>query len=107
MLERDGFAVWTADDAGTALAMLDHLTPDLLILDIAMPGTKGIELLEFIRARADMRETPVVMLIARSDAEAIGAVCEAGASAYLVKPVVHHDLVATARSIPTHSVRKR
>lgn len=97
MLERGGFSVLKAKDANTALAVLDQSTPDLIILDVMMPGMNGIELCRVIRERNDTHEVPVLILSARGDAESIMRGIEAGANDYLPKPILHHDLVAKVR----------
>jgi DNA-binding response OmpR family regulator len=97
MLERGGFSVLKAKDAKSALAVLDTNTPDLIILDVMMPGMNGIELCRVIRERQDTGQTPVLILSARGDAESIMRGIEAGANDYLPKPILHHDLVAKVR----------
>jgi DNA-binding response OmpR family regulator len=99
MLERGGFSVLKAKDAKAALAVLDQNTPDLIILDVMMPGMDGIELCRVIRERQDTGATPVLILSARGDAESIMRGIEAGANDYLPKPILHHDLVAKVRSM--------
>ncbi len=97
MLERGGFSVLKAKDAKTALSILDQNTPDLIILDVMMPGMNGIELCKVIRERPDTDHVPVLILSARGDAESIMRGIEAGANDYLPKPILHHDLVAKVR----------
>lgn len=99
MLERGGFNVLKAKDADSALAMLDQSNPDLIILDVMMPGTDGIELCEIIRQRQDTANTPVLILSARGDAESVMRGMDAGANDYLPKPILHHDLVAKVRAM--------
>lgn len=99
MLERGGFNVLKARDAKAALAVLDENNPDLIILDVMMPGMDGIELCQVIRAREDTSKTPVLILSARGDAESIIRGIEAGANDYLPKPILHHDLVSRVRSM--------
>lgn len=99
MLERGGFSVLKAKDARSALAILDQNTPDLIILDVMMPGMNGIDLCRAIRERNDTDHTPVLILSARGDAESIMRGMEAGANDYLPKPILHHDLVAKVRSM--------
>jgi len=103
MLERGGFNVLKAKDAQAALATLDQQTPDLIILDVMMPGVNGIELCRVIRARAETAKTPIVILSARGDAESVMHGMEAGANDYLPKPILHHDLVAKVRAILAQS----
>ncbi|MDQ7026474.1 MAG: response regulator [Anaerolineae bacterium] len=99
MLERGGFNVLKAKDADAALATLDQSTPDLIILDVMMPGTDGIELCGIIRRRADTSSIPVLILSARGDADSVMRGMEAGANDYLPKPILHHDLVTKVRTI--------
>jgi DNA-binding response OmpR family regulator len=99
MLERGGFNVLKAKDATSALAVLDQNTPDMIILDVMMPGMDGIELCQVLRERPDTAELPVLILSARGDAESVMRGIEAGANDYLPKPILHHDLVAKVRGM--------
>ncbi len=99
MLERGGFDVLKAKDAKAALATLDRSEPSLIILDVMMPGMDGIELCELLRQRDDTRETPILILSARNDADSIMRGMEAGANDYLPKPILHHDLVTKVRNM--------
>jgi len=97
MLERGGFEVLKAKDADQALAVLELDTPDLIILDVMMPGMDGIELCRLLRQRADTASLPVLILSARGDAKSVMSGMDAGASDYLPKPILHHDLVSKVR----------
>ena len=99
MLERGGFEVSKARDAYAALNSLQAYTPDLIILDVMMPGMNGIELCRRIREMPTTRETPVVMLSARGDPASVDAGLEAGANDYLQKPILHHDLLTKVRKM--------
>ncbi|MCD4684770.1 MAG: response regulator [Anaerolineae bacterium] len=97
MLERGGFEVLKAKDADQSLSMLDLETPDLIILDVMMPGMDGIELCRVLRERPDTAELPILILSARGDAKSVMNGMDAGANDYLPKPILHHDLVAKVR----------
>jgi len=97
MLERGGFEVLKAKDAEQALNVLELETPDLIILDVMMPGMDGIELCRVLRQRNDTQELPILILSARGDAKSVMSGMDAGASDYLPKPILHHDLVAKVR----------
>jgi two-component system response regulator MtrA len=99
MLERGGFDVLKARDARAALDILEDTLPDLIILDVMMPGMNGIDLCQAIRKREGTTKTPVLILSARGDAESIIHGIEAGANDYLPKPILHHDLVSKVRSM--------
>jgi DNA-binding response OmpR family regulator len=94
MLERGGFDVLRAKDADSALLVLDQETPDMIILDVMMPGIDGIDLCRMIRQRELTQRTPILILSARGDAESVMRGMDAGADDYLPKPILHHDLVA-------------
>ncbi len=97
MLERGGFSVLKAKDGHDALAVLDQHLPDLIILDVMMPGMDGITLCRFIRQRDELRSVPILILSARNDADSVMRGMDAGASDYLPKPILHHDLVAKVK----------
>ncbi|HEC22095.1 MAG TPA: response regulator [Chloroflexi bacterium] len=99
MLERGGFEALKAQDAYAALELLKSETPDLIILDVMMPGMDGIELCRHIRAAPATAKTPVLILSARGDAQAIHQGMEAGANDYLLKPILNHDLITKIRSM--------
>ena len=97
MLERGGFEVAKAESAKAALALLEKTVPDLIILDVMMPEMNGIELCQAIR---DIPMTmPILILSARGDAQAVMHSIDAGATDYLPKPILHHDLVAKVRQL--------
>ena len=99
MLERGGFHVLKAKDANAALAVLEKEKPDLIILDVMMPGMDGIELCHVIRGRDDVGDVPILILSARGDAESVMRGMDAGANDYLPKPILHHDLVDKVRKM--------
>jgi response regulator NasT len=91
MLEEEGFAVvGEAGDGETAVAMAEQLRPDLVILDVKMPGLDGLAAAERI---GEARLAPVVMLTAFSQRELVERARDAGAMAYLVKPFQKKDLL--------------
>ena len=97
MLTDEGHAVDLYGDALDALAPLEADPPDLLILDINLPGMSGLELLRALR-RAQL-ETPVLLLTARTDTEDRVAGLDAGADDYLVKPFEMPELGARVRAL--------
>jgi DNA-binding response OmpR family regulator len=99
MLDRGGFEVLKAADANEALSILDSDKPDLIILDIMMPGMDGFELCRKIRENSATSDLPVLILSTRGDAESVMRGMDAGATDYLPKPILHHDLVAKVRHL--------
>ncbi|MEW1639884.1 response regulator transcription factor [Streptomyces sp. NPDC093801] len=90
-LRLSGFAVVLAEDGPAALAVVDARTPDVLVLDVSMPGLTGTEVCRSLRARGD--ETPVLMLSALDELADRVAGLQAGADDYLVKPFALEELV--------------
>jgi DNA-binding response OmpR family regulator len=99
MLDRGGFEVVKAENADEALQLLGSSTPDLIILDIMMPGMDGIELCRTIRDRGESGNMPILILSTRGDAKSVMQSLDAGATDYLPKPILHHDLVAKVRTL--------
>lgn len=99
MLDRGGFEVVKAENADQALDLLGTSTPDLIILDIMMPGMDGIELCRTIRDRGEAGSMPILILSTRGDAKSVMQSLDAGATDYLPKPILHHDLVAKVRTL--------
>jgi two-component system response regulator MtrA len=99
MLERGGFEVQKASDAYAALEILRTTIPDMIILDVMMPGMDGIELCRHIRGASGTSSTPVLILSARGDADAVQQGLDAGADSYLSKPILHHDLITKVREL--------
>lgn len=98
-LAESGFAITQAASADDGLACARRERPQLLVLDVMMPGTSGIEMLERLRADAQLATTPVVLLTARGfTADRIRGY-KAGCSAYITKPFDPEELVAILRAL--------
>ncbi len=96
-LSERGFRVTTAENAAAARDRLRFLHPDLLVLDVMMPGENGLALTESLRAEAS--EVPVLLLTARGAPEDRIAGFEAGADDYLPKPFDPRELVLRIRAM--------
>ena len=95
-LQRNGYRVSTAADGRTMWAAVDTKTPDLIILDVMLPGTDGLTLCRDVRARTDL---PVIMLTARGDETDRIVGLEIGADDYLAKPFNPRELLARVKSV--------
>ena len=85
-LVNDGYEVVTASDGAKALDILKTTTPDLILLDIMMPGMNGLEVLKNIKTNPSMAKIPVIMLTNVGGAEDdVDSALELGAVAYLTK----------------------
>ncbi|MGI8485199.1 MAG: response regulator transcription factor, partial [Thermomicrobiales bacterium] len=98
----EGFTVDVVDDGKLALETLRNRTPDLLILDLMLPGVDGIEIARRVRASESStpgRRLPILMLTARDSVPDRVAGLEAGADDYLVKPFDFDELLARVRAL--------
>ncbi|MFL5284472.1 MAG: response regulator transcription factor [Rhodopila sp.] len=97
-LAGEGFRVTASGDAADARAKLRAINPDLLVLDVMMPGESGLELTESLR-RNQAQPVPILLLTARSAPEDRIAGFEAGADDYLGKPFEPRELVLRIRAL--------
>jgi DNA-binding response OmpR family regulator len=95
-LEREGFAVESVGDGNEALARADAQLPDLVVLDIMLPGLDGLEVCRRLRSRAPI---PVVMLTARGSEEDRVLGLELGADDYVAKPFSPRELTARVKAV--------
>jgi DNA-binding response OmpR family regulator len=95
-LEKNGLRVLTAKDGPTALAIARREKPDLIVLDLMLPGMDGWEVCRLIRRESDV---PIIMLTARSEESDQVAGLELGADEYVVKPFSPAALVARVRAL--------
>jgi len=93
ILGRAGHDVTTVPDGEAALHTLRRGLPDLLILDIMLPGLNGFEVLKAIKADARLQALPVIVLTAKAQQHDREAAATLGAAAYLTKPFSNRDVV--------------
>jgi len=94
-LEPEGYDVVVAADGRSALALLEKSKPDLVLLDIMMPGLDGFQVLDLIRQRSNV---PVIMLTARLEATTVRDTLALGADDYVRKPFGKGELIARIRA---------
>ena len=95
-LERAGFEVLVAGDGPSALATIAQRRPDLVVLDLGLPGLDGLDVTRRVRATSAV---PIVMLTARSDETDTLVGLELGADDYVTKPFSPRELVARIRAV--------
>jgi DNA-binding response OmpR family regulator len=95
-LQRDGFAVDTAADGAAGLAQFQSQPPDLVLLDVMLPGLDGVSVCRTIREGSVV---PIVMLTARTDPIDVVLGLEAGADDYVTKPFEPSILAARLRAV--------
>ncbi|MBV6397070.1 MAG: Polar-differentiation response regulator DivK [Anaerolineales bacterium] len=102
MMRVNGFRVVKTFSSTPAIEMLANEQPDLVLLDLMMPDISGLEVLRFMRREPHYKDLPVIVVSAKSMPVDIKVGMEAGASAYLTKPVGYLDLKhAVERLIPS------
>jgi CheY-like chemotaxis protein/phosphoribosyl 1,2-cyclic phosphodiesterase len=106
-LTQDGHVVSEASSGREALALIDAQAPDLLVLDLLMPGQGGLDVLKILRASPVTAALPVVVLTAMDDEANTRAGFELGATDYVTKPFTIPQLAARVRACLTRSESPR
>ena len=96
LLKEEGYTVFTADNGRDALQMIDDKTPDLLILDVMMPGMDGWEVTRQLRRSTNL---PIIILSAKGETSDRVFGLDLGADDYLAKPFEPSELLARVRSV--------
>lgn len=96
LLEREGYVVSTAKDGPGALAAFDRDNPDLILLDLMLPGLSGTEVCRQIRTKSSV---PIIMLTAKDSEVDIVVGLELGADDYVTKPYSSRELLARMRAV--------
>jgi DNA-binding response OmpR family regulator len=99
VLGRRGYIVQGVTNGNAAIEVLKAESPDLVILDVMMPGLDGYEVLTFIRETPRLEGLPVVMLTARAQLDDIQRGLTLGADAYLAKPFDPEELLSVVESL--------
>jgi phosphate regulon transcriptional regulator PhoB len=98
-LEQEGFATLRAYDGHAALELAKTGKPDLVILDLMLPGIRGLDICKLMRKNPDLETLPVIMLTARSEQADKILGLEIGADDYMTKPFNVKELIARVRTI--------
>lgn len=95
VLRAEGFEPYFCADGDKAMDVFHQANPDLVLLDLMLPGRDGIDICRSIRQESGV---PIVMLTARSDSQDIVTGLESGADDYIVKPIKNKELIARIRA---------
>ncbi len=98
-LESDEYEIVEARDGDESVELAEKVRPDLIVLDMMMPGRTGLEVLDHLRAQDELRETPVVMLTARAQLADRDAATGAGADCFLPKPFSPLELATVVEAL--------
>lgn len=99
ILTRDGWQVTTHIDGTTALARVRALRPDVLVLDVMLPGLSGYEILDGLRADPLLADLPVLILTARGQEQERAIAAARGATMFMTKPFANADILASMRKL--------
>ena len=99
LLTREGMSVSTHSDGIDAAETTQRLKPDLVILDVMLPGKSGFDILQEIRQDDVTTGTPVLMLTAKGQSRDRAAAQAAGASMFMTKPFSNKEIVANVKAL--------
>lgn len=97
-LEKEGYQVITADDGPEALKTIEEKHPDLVVLDVMLPGMNGLEVCKQLRMNLKFGDLPVIMLTAKGEEIDKVLGLEIGADDYITKPFSPRELLARIRA---------
>ncbi len=103
LMEQQGYTVLVAERGEDALDLIYRHKPDLVLLDIMLPGISGWEVCEIIRLNPDCRTVKIVFLTARGDEAEIARGLALGADAYITKPFNNDHLIAKVNALLGHA----
>ena len=107
-LQFHGYDVVTAADGNSAVEAARTQTPDIVLLDIRMPGMNGMDAMRVLKAEPSLGDVPIVALTARALSEERDAALKAGFDAFISKPVMPDQLLNQLETIlSAHSRRDR
>ena len=99
ILRRDGLMVSTFADGAGAVAEVRRLRPDMVILDLMLPGASGLEIVAALRADTALQALPVLMLTAKGQGRDRKAALQAGVTQFMTKPFANAEMLAAVRAL--------
>ncbi len=97
--EREGFTVWGAADGRYGLKLIQDKNPDLVLLDLMLPGLDGLEICRELKGDVKTSGIPIIMVTAKGEESDIVAGLELGADDYVTKPFSPKELLARAQAV--------
>ena len=94
-LTREGFHVSAVENGESALNWIEENPVDLILLDIEMPGTSGLDVLSMLREKYDRIQLPIIMLTGKTSSEHVVEALNTGANDYITKPIDLKSFLAT------------
>lgn len=99
ILSRDGWTVSTHSNGHDAVEAINAAAPDLLILDVMLPGKSGFDILSDVRADPATQDLPIMMLTARGQAKDRETAMRLGATHFMTKPFSNAEVLSTIRAL--------
>ncbi len=99
LMQQQGYDVLVAEDGHDALDMIYKYQPDLVLLDIMLPGIDGYEVCEIVRLNPKLRDVKIIFLTAKGREVEIAKGLALGADAYITKPFSNAELVAKVKTV--------
>ncbi|EPX80154.1 response regulator transcription factor [Litoreibacter arenae] len=99
LLERDGWTVRIHSQGHDAVEAVQRVAPDVLVLDVMLPGRSGFEILRDLRRDAATRDLPILMLTARGQTKDRELAESYGVSHFMTKPFSNDDMLSTVRDL--------
>lgn len=97
LMEQAGYAVAIARNGDEALEKIESFRPDLVLLDVMLPGVNGFDILQRVRQQPEHRDMAIIMLTAKGREVEVTKGLALGADAYITKPFSTRDLLAEVR----------
>lgn len=99
LLQRAGLTVFDHGNGQDAVEKIRSVGPDLVILDVMLPGRSGMQILEELRDDSDTRDLPVLMLTAKGQKRDREAAETAGASMFMTKPFANEEILRNVKAL--------
>lgn len=98
ILEQEGFQVYSANYGLMALGMAHDVKPDIILLDIVMPGIDGFEVCKMLKNDSELKDIPVIMVTSKTNGEDVKKALDLGALDYIKKPLDEWEVIARVQS---------
>ena len=98
ILKEKGYTVYSCDNGSSVIEMANKIRPDVILLDIVMPGLDGFDICKLLNGERDLKDIPVIMITAETNSINIKKALELGAFDYIKKPIDDVEVVARVQS---------
>ena len=106
-LEKEGYKIMTSEDGKSAVEIANNFKPDVVLLDIMMPGLDGVETCRLMRENSKLVETHIIFLTARAEEYSEVAAFEVGADDYITKPIKPRALLSRIKALYKKAKKKK